>query len=214
MVPSGHREHASSRAQARLKCTQTASDVLVRRWRAPVPALVPPAYRLRTATGQRTAAGRRRAGRRPRLAPDIGVMAAAVAVEHGEQDPPASQPGAGDDRPGAEKVRALCLQTLASNWTAGERDGVAFAYTRPSPDRYRWQWYWDSCFSAIVWRRFEVERSRRELASLLSAARRDGFIGHTVFWEGPLRGVRRLFYNVIDEADLTTATIQPPMLPW
>jgi hypothetical protein len=111
-------------------------------------------------------------------------------------------------------VEALCQRTLAANWIEGSRDGVAYAYTRPSPERYRWQWYWDSCFSAIVWRRFDRERSRRELRTLLSAAREDGFIGHTVFWPGPPTGLRRLFYNVIDEHDLMTATIQPPMLAW
>jgi hypothetical protein len=117
-------------------------------------------------------------------------------------------------QPGTARVRAPCRETLASNWTVGERHGLAFAYTRPSPDRYPWQWYWDSCFSAIVWRRFDVERSRRELQTLLAAARDDGFIGHTIFWGRPLRGVRRIFYNVIDKGDLTTATIQPPMLAW
>jgi hypothetical protein len=112
------------------------------------------------------------------------------------------------------RVRSLCEETLARNWTVGERQGVAYAYTRPSPERYRWQWYWDSCFAAIVWRRFDAQRSRRELSTLLAAARDDGFIGHTIFWEGHLGGVRRLFYNVLDEGAFTTATIQPPMLAW
>ena len=68
----------------------------------------------------------------------------------------------------------------------GERRGVRYSYTRPSPSRYPWQWYWDSCFAAIVWRRFEPRRSREELESLLSAMRPDGFIGHVVFWDRPL----------------------------
>jgi hypothetical protein len=113
-----------------------------------------------------------------------------------------------------ERLRELCAAMLESNWTVGTREGVEFAYTSPSPERYPWQWYWDSCFSAIVWRRFDRERSRRELETLLAAARGDGFIGHTIFWERPLRGLRRLYYNVIEEGDLTTATIQPPMLAW
>jgi len=111
-------------------------------------------------------------------------------------------------------VRALCHDTLSSSWTVGEHEGIPFAYTRPSPDRYRWQWYWDSCFSAIVWRRFDPARSEQELRTLLAAAREDGFIGHTIFWERRVSGMRRLTYNVIDETDLTTATIQPPMLAW
>jgi hypothetical protein len=114
----------------------------------------------------------------------------------------------------AERIRALCATTLESNWTTGTREDVQFAYTRPSPDRYPWQWYWDSCFAAIAWRRFDPERSRRELETLLAAARPDGFIGHTIFWQGPLSGVRRLYYNVIADGDFMTATIQPPMLAW
>lgn len=101
---------------------------------------------------------------------------------------------------------------LEGNWNAGERDGVPFAYTRPSPGRYRWQWYWDSCFAAIAWRHFDPARSRAELETLLAAARPDGFIGHTIFWEHPVSGARALFYNVIHRDDFMTATIQPPAL--
>jgi Mannosylglycerate hydrolase MGH1-like glycoside hydrolase domain len=105
-----------------------------------------------------------------------------------------------------------CQHVLEASWTVGERDGVPFAYTRPSPDRYRWQWYWDSCFAAIAWRHFEPTRSRAELETLLAAARPDGFIGHTIFWEHPVSGSRALFYNVIHHDDFMTATIQPPAL--
>src|SRR5580698_3546314 len=103
-----------------------------------------------------------------------------------------------------------CRETLEGSWIVGERDGVAFAYTRPSPGRYRWQWYWDSCFAAISWRHFEPARSRAELETLLAAARPDGFIGHTIFWVHPVSGPRELFYNVIHPDDVMTATIQPP----
>jgi len=89
------------------------------------------------------------------------------------------------------RVRERCSETLARNWTSGERDGVEFAYTCPSPQRYRWQWYWDSCYCAIVWRRFDRDRARNELCTLLRAAREDGFIGHTIFWDGPVRAAHR-----------------------
>jgi len=135
-------------------------------------------------------------------------------MSDGEETPtPAAVRDAVEQTPAA-RVRALCRRTLEANWTQGERDGVQFAYTSPSPDRYTWQWYWDSCFAAIVWRRFDPERSRAELRTLLSAAREDGFIGHTIFWERPVTRARRLFYNVIHERDRMTATIQPPMLAW
>jgi hypothetical protein len=109
-------------------------------------------------------------------------------------------------------LKQLCHETLEQSWTVGERDGVSFAYTRPSPDRYRWQWYWDSCFAAIAWRHFDPARSRAELETLLSAARPDGFIGHTIFWDHKLDGPRRLFYNVVHRDDQMTSTIQPPAL--
>jgi hypothetical protein len=118
--------------------------------------------------------------------------------------------------PDAPAIRAACAETLHLNWREGvrDRDGVPFAYTCPSPSRYPWQWYWDSCFTAIAWRHFDKTRARRELESLLSAQREDGFIGHTIFWNTPLDGSRRFTYNVISPDDTMTASIQPPALAW
>jgi len=108
----------------------------------------------------------------------------------------------------------LAERVLRRNWIEGERDGVHYAYTRPSPRRYRWQWYWDSCFAAIAWRRFDQERARAELETLLAAQRQDGFIGHTVFWDRPVSLSRLPFYNVASRRALQTETIQPPLLAW
>lgn len=110
----------------------------------------------------------------------------------------------------------LCAETLRRNWRAGVRheDGVRFAYTRPSPGHYPFQWYWDSCFAAIVWRRFDAKRSRMELESLLAAQRDDGFIGHTIFWDTALNERQRLTYNVLEADAPMTASIQPPTLAW
>jgi hypothetical protein len=116
----------------------------------------------------------------------------------------------------AGAVRLLCEETLRANWREGTRtsDGVRFAYTCPSPGHYPWQWYWDSCFTASVWRRFDAERSRQELESLLAAEREDGFIGHTIFWNTPVPGIRRLTYNVTSADAPMTSSIQPPLLAW
>ena len=108
----------------------------------------------------------------------------------------------------------LAQRVLRRNWLEGERDGTPFAYTRPSPSRYPWQWYWDSCFAAIVWRRFDAVRARTEMETLLAAQREDGFIGHTIFWERPVSLSRLLFYNVASRGSLQTGTIQPPLLAW
>lgn len=111
-------------------------------------------------------------------------------------------------------VIAEAERVLRGNWVEGEHDGVPCAYTQPSPGRYPWQWYWDSCFAAIVWRRFDPARGRAELESLLAAQRPDGFIGHTIFWRSPVSLPRLAFYNVASRTSPQTGTIQPPLLAW
>jgi len=108
----------------------------------------------------------------------------------------------------------IAERTLRSSWIEGERRGVPFAYSRPSPGHYFWQWYWDSCFHAIVWRRFAPERAELELRSLLAGGREDGFIGHTIFWDRPVDWRRRWTYNVTSRDAPNTSTIQPPLLAW
>jgi hypothetical protein len=114
----------------------------------------------------------------------------------------------------AQRALAEAERVLRQNWREGAAEGVPYAYTEPSPGRYPWQWYWDSCFAAIVNRRFEPSHSRAELESLLSPQRPDGFVGHTIFWHRPVSGVRRAFYNVATRTARQTETIQPPLLAW
>jgi hypothetical protein len=115
--------------------------------------------------------------------------------------------------PGAAAI-AECRRVLHQNWRTGTHEGEAYAYTAPSPGRYPWQWYWDSCLTAIAWRHFDRSRARAELESLLAAAQPDGFIGHTIFWGEPVTPIRSLYYNVRSRRDFMTATIQPPLLAW
>jgi hypothetical protein len=113
-----------------------------------------------------------------------------------------------------EAVLAEAERVLRQNWVVGERRGTRFEYTEPSPGRYPWQWYWDSCFAAIVWRRFEPSRARAELEGLLAAQRPDGFVGHTIFWRSRVSLLRLLFYNVARRDTDQTESIQPPLLAW
>ncbi|HEX3041078.1 MAG TPA: hypothetical protein VHP56_03195 [Solirubrobacterales bacterium] len=113
-----------------------------------------------------------------------------------------------------ETVLAEAERVLRQNWVTGSRGEKRFSYTEPSPGRYPWQWYWDSCFAAIAWRRFEPARARAELESLLAAQRPDGFIGHTIFWRSHVSWLRLLFYNVVNRQAEQTETIQPPLLAW
>jgi hypothetical protein len=111
-------------------------------------------------------------------------------------------------------VVAEAERVLRQNWQVGDRDGTRYSYTEPSPGRYPWQWYWDSCFAAIVRRRTDPAKARAELESLLNAQRPNGFVGHTIFWNHPVSLVRLAFYNVASRSSLQTETIQPPLLAW
>jgi hypothetical protein len=111
-------------------------------------------------------------------------------------------------------VGAAAREVLEGNRRAGRYRGLAYDFCVPSPRSYPWQWYWDSCFHAIVRARYDPVGARRELETLLAAAEPDGFIGHTVLWGRPLDLGRAVRYNLARRADLMTRTIQPPILAW
>jgi glycogen debranching enzyme len=111
-------------------------------------------------------------------------------------------------------LRARAKETLERNWRQGSLDdGTTYAYTAPAPPRYRHQWYWDSCFHAIVWRHFDPARAREELRTLLRSGRLDGFIPHTVFWHESPGWRRAPFYATHSvRSNRATAHIQTPMI--
>jgi len=116
--------------------------------------------------------------------------------------------------PRAAALRSAAHEVLAGNWRSGHLgDGTGYGFSCPSPPRYRHQWYWDSCFHAIVWRLFDPARARAELRTLLSAGRLDGFIPHTVFWHDNAGWRRAPFYATHSlRGDRATAHMQTPML--
>jgi glycogen debranching enzyme len=110
----------------------------------------------------------------------------------------------------AQRARAV----LERNWRESlHPDGTHYAFTCPGPPRYRHQWYWDSCFHAIAWRRFDPARAREELRTLVRAGRPDGFVPHTVFWHDPARWRRAPLYATNGfRGARATATTQTPLL--
>jgi len=54
----------------------------------------------------------------------------------------------------------------------------------------------------------------RELRSLGATQQPSGVIGHTTFWQRPVRPSRAFTYNVMHRRAFQTATIQPPLLGW
>ena len=115
-----------------------------------------------------------------------------------------------------ESARAL----LEANTQTAELDGKRFRFTVPSVRAYPFQWFWDSCFHAIVWSRFDAERAADELRGLFANQEPDGLIPHVVFWKGDL--VSRLQWHHLESRTTgripfyrrphTTAQMQPPVI--
>ncbi len=119
--------------------------------------------------------------------------------------------------PDPGRLAALQIEArrlLAGNWREGRlADGTAYAFTCPSDHRYKHQWYWDSCFHAIVWRHLDGRRAREELRTLLRAGTLEGFIPHTVFWHEAPVWRRAPFYATHSfRGDSGTAHIQTPII--
>jgi hypothetical protein len=113
-----------------------------------------------------------------------------------------------------KRLRSLAEGVLRDGWREGRRpDGTPFGFTCPAPRKYPHQWYWDSCFHAIAWRRFDPARAREELRTLVRAMSPDGLVPHTVFWTGGTRWRRAPFYaTAAPLGSLATAHTQTPML--
>lgn len=82
---------------------------------------------------------------------------------------------------------------------------------------YPHQWLWDSCFTAIGQRHYDVERAKIEILSLFRAQWSNGMIPHTIFARGHEyhheHEVWRSWVSPFAPDDeLTSGITQPPML--
>jgi len=86
----------------------------------------------------------------------------------------------------------------------------AYDYVCPSIETYPFQWFWDSCFHAIVLSHLDLERAEAELRTLLLGQQPDGFIPHVTYWtaEVPPTGP----YLVSGPSPWQSASMQPPVL--
>lgn len=114
----------------------------------------------------------------------------------------------------AERLLTANTQTALSN-------GRLYRFTVPSVRHYPFQWFWDSCFHAIVWAKIDVERAKDELRALFARQQPDGLIPHVIFWDQSKLSRRSWHYleskgswRYFDPRyrPLTSAEIQPPVL--
>lgn len=92
-----------------------------------------------------------------------------------------------------------------------------YCYIAPSPERYPFQWFWDSCFHVIVLARLgECELAKRALRSLFAMQEDDGFVGHMVFWRNVLptrpSDILQARPSLRDLRPHMSALIQPPFV--
>ena len=84
-------------------------------------------------------------------------------------------------------------------------------YTVPSPSSYPFQWFWDSCFHAIILRHFDTATAKQELLSLASKQFKNGMIPHMIYWEDP----DKFSFPLIPwGTHRTSSIVQPPMLAY
>ncbi len=125
---------------------------------------------------------------------------------------------AGIDAEAWAELRAAALRVLEGNRQQGisewktERypEGVPYNFVCPANLSYPFQWFWDSCFHAIVLSHLAPTLAEEELRTLVRAAQPDGFIPHIVFWR---RDPERMRHHTIHlRHPYFTSTIQPPVL--
>jgi len=98
-------------------------------------------------------------------------------------------------------------QTGHAAWCDADYDFVC-----PSEGTYPFQWFWDSCFHAIVLTHIDIERAKSELASLLRNAQPDGLVSHVTFWQRERYEEMLSTYAIAYRTPYLSDCMQPPLL--
>lgn len=90
-------------------------------------------------------------------------------------------------------------------------------YTIPAKRLYPHQWLWDSCFTAIGIRHYDVERAKIEILSLLRGQWSNGMVPHMIFTPGLKSrhdfGIWHSWVSPYAPDNISTSGItQPPLL--
>ena len=114
-------------------------------------------------------------------------------------------------------LEAAARELLEANTQTAVKDGRTYTFSVPSPQAYPFQWFWDSCFHAITWARFDAERAAEELRGLFAWQGRDGFMPHVIFWNQELARRNPSYWHFRESRPWlrrpkTTARLQPPVI--
>lgn len=101
--------------------------------------------------------------------------------------------------------RERSSEVMETHWKQ-EMSHKRWGYTCPNPERYEWQWLWDSCFHAIIWAELgDADRGLLELETLLAAMEPSGFLPHMNYVADPAAAEE--FWG----REGTSTITQPPM---
>ncbi|HEY4488403.1 MAG TPA: trehalase family glycosidase [Candidatus Paceibacterota bacterium] len=101
-----------------------------------------------------------------------------------------------------ERVKKEAYEVLERN----RRTTDGHQYTLPSPSTYPYQWFWDSCFHAIVLSTDYPEAAKGELRSMVSSQFENGMLPHMIYWESAE------FVHIEWGTGKTSSITQPPMI--
>ncbi|OGY23744.1 MAG: hypothetical protein A2Y57_04425 [Candidatus Woykebacteria bacterium RBG_13_40_7b] len=110
-----------------------------------------------------------------------------------------------------EKAKDLLYSNLKRGYSSWKK--TTYSYVCPARKVYPGQFFWDSCFHAVVWTHFDLYQAKEEIKTLLKAQELDGFVPHVIFWQGAIP------YWGLLESDATfkprtSSLIQPPLLAY
>ncbi len=113
-------------------------------------------------------------------------------------------------------LREAAAGVLFANLRQGRDAATKSDYSYVCPSRaggYPWQWFWDSCFHAIVLCHIDVKLAERELRNLWRSQQPDGFIPHVTRWGARLvLDIPAYWQSRLSWRPRHTAMIQPPVL--
>jgi glycogen debranching enzyme len=87
-----------------------------------------------------------------------------------------------------------------------------YDYVCPSPDTYPFQWFWDSCFHAIVLSRVDPVRAATELRTLVANQLPDGFVSHMTLWQQDRLDTPVARLQINRRTPWLSEAMQPPLL--
>lgn len=80
-----------------------------------------------------------------------------------------------------EKAKGILEKNTVSGYSKYHK--TSLHYMKPSPDRYPYQYFWDTCFHVYTMCTLGMaEMSKKCIRSLFALQEEDGFVGHMIYW--------------------------------